>query len=311
MNSRGPKVRQAAPAVSDEPVAVRAESGLAVVAAEPTALAPDTHGHHALDPHVGRAQFMLLAAIGLSMFLGFGALAVTGASAHAHGTAFLSAVSALGLGMTWFYAGALERKTGAGALVSAAHVPARPVLPQRILEVQPAMRRGLWFVFSFFSAATVMFGHLSWWLAARSPNAYSVGAFVGGAFVALFGVFTGVGAVALARELRGKPRYGDLDRVERWCRVHDLRVLPPTALDPGARVFVIDDPQGSGGTIELEIASYEATPWIISGHALAVFSPSAPSDVQLVREDGAPFSLEARELDAINALVDEPRSYRS
>jgi hypothetical protein len=308
VNSRGPKVRQAEARGTHAPIAHEppaTSSALAVAAADPASAIAQT----GLDPHGGRAQFALLAGIGLSMFLFFGTLALRGASNHPQGNLFLSALSALGLSIAWFYGGSLRSKPRGTTLVSAPHVPAKAVLPARALDVQPTMRRGLWFVLAFFSTATAMFAHLTFWVAARSPNAHTVGAYVGALFIAFFAVLTGAGAIAIGRELRAKPRYGAADRVERWCRVHDVRAVQGSALDPASRVFVIDPPRG-GRPIEINVAGYEASPWIVANHALAVFAPSAPDDVELVREDGSPFALTTAEREAINAALEEPRNYR-
>lgn len=308
MNSRGPKVRQAeARGTNDAHDLPTASSALAVpVSAPDPASAIAQTG---LDPHGGRAQFALLAGIGLSMFLFFGALALRGASNHPQGNIFLSALSAIGLSIAWFYGGSLRSKPRGTTLVSAPHVPATAVLPSRPLDVQPAMRRGLWFVLAFFSTATLMFAHLTFWVAARSPNAHTVGAYVSAMFIAFFAVLTGAGAFAIGRELRAKPRYGAIDRVERWCRIHDVLTVQGSALDPASRVFVIDHPRG-GRPLEISVASYEAPPWVVANHALAVFAPGAPDDVQLVREDGSPFAITPAERDAINAALEEPRNYR-
>lgn len=307
MNSRGPKVRQAhhAPDAIDAAPATQS-AALAVIPvgeAQPSA-------HHGLDPHAGRAQFALLALIGVAMFVGFGALSLARASSYAEGNVFLAALSLLGLGMTWFYAGSIRAGARGVLLRGAAHVPTRGVLPTRALDVQPTMRRGLRFVLAFFSIATAMFAQLSFWVAARSPSAGTVGALVGACFIGIFALFTGAGTVAIARELRSKPRYGAVDRVERWCRVREVRTGRGSALEPASRVFVIDHPHGDG-SLELTIAGYESAPWIVAGCVLAVFSPSAPSDVQLVREDGSPFALTDDERASINATLDEPRTYRS
>lgn len=305
MNSRGPKVRQADRGAESLDPPPAAQSAALAVVPDPTQSA-----HHGLDPHAGRAQFALLALIGVAMFTGFGFLSLTRASSYAEGNLFLAALSLLGLGMTWFYASSMRTGARGVLLRGAAHVPARSVLPARALDVQLTMRKGLRFVLAFFAIATAMFGQLAFWVAARSPNAGTVGALVGAMFIAIFAVFTGAGTVAIARELRSKPRYGATDRVERWCRVREVRGGGGSALEPASRVFVIDHPH-SASALELTIAGYESAPWIVAGCVLAVFSPSAPTDVQLVREDGSPFALTDEERATINATLDEPRTYRS
>lgn len=310
MNSRGPKVRQAEPlhplpdALTHEPAVTSA-----VLSTVPAGHAE--HDPHGLDPHAGRAQFALLAMIGLAMFLGFGFLSFTGASAHPQGNYFLAALSLLGLSMSWFYGSSIRARPKGVTLNGAAHIPTRAVLPARSLDVQPTMRKGLRFVLAFFSIATAMFAHLTFWVALRSPNAGTVGAYVGAVFISIFGVFTGVGAVAIARELRAKPRFGAPDRVERWCRVHEIRDGFGSALEPASRVYVLDHPRGGAHPLELTIAGYERAPWLVAGHALAVFSPATPEDIQLVRDDGSPFAITDDELRAINGAVEEPRNYRS
>ncbi|MFO0559331.1 MAG: hypothetical protein U0269_15045 [Polyangiales bacterium] len=305
MNSRGPKVRQA------EPLPIDADPN--ATSAALATVAPANHGHdpHGLDPHAGRAQFALLALIGVAMFLGFGFLSLTGASTHPQGNYFLAALSLLGLSMSWFYGSSIRQRPRGVSLAGAAHIPTRSVLPQRPLDVQPTMRKGLRFVLAFFSIATAMFAHLTFWVALRSPNAGTVGAYVGALFISFFGVFTGAGAIAIARELRAKPRFGSVDRVERWCRVHEVRDGYGSALEPASRVFVIDHPRGGTRPLELTIAGYERAPWLVAGHALAVFSPTTPEDIQLVREDGSPFAISDDELRSINSAVEEPRNYRS
>ncbi len=308
MNSRAPKVRQAE-APSQSPIEALPNANTLAVRDAPS---DPLHAiaQTGLDPHGGRAQFALLALIGLAMFLGFGFLSFTRASIHPQGNSFLAALSLLGLSITWFYGGSLRTRHRAGTLVSAPHVPTRAVLPARALDVQATMRRGLWFVLAFFSMATAMFAQLTFWVAARSPNAHTVGAYVSAAFIALFGVFTGAGALAIARELRAQPKFGGPDRVERWCRVREVRLTVGSPLEAASRIFVIDHPQASR-SLEVTVASYEAAPWIVAGHVLAVFAPSAPEDIQLVREDGSPFALSAAELVAINEALEEPRTYRS
>jgi hypothetical protein len=314
MNSRATKVRQATPSTIEETqelvlVSHERAAALAVIAPD-DAGAPSALAQHSLDPHVGHAQFALIAALGVTMFVGFGALAVTGASTHPHGTSFLSALSALGLGLAWFYGGSLKTQRKRARLAPSAHVPSRTVLPARPLVAQGTMRRGLHFMLAFFSASTMMFAHLCWWIATRTPNAHTVGAYVGAAFVGLFGVLTAFGAAAIIRELRGHPPYGAPSRVEHFCRVLEVRAVPTTALEPGGKVFVIEHPRG-GKPLEWYIPAYESPPWITAGHALVVFAPSHPESPQLLREDGSPFELSEDDIATINAGLDTPRGYRS
>jgi hypothetical protein len=271
---------------------------------------PEGQAPHGLDPHAGQAQFALLALIGVAMFLGFGFLSLTGASTHPEGNHFLAALSLLGLGMAWFYGSSVRPRPRGLTLSKAAHIPTRSVLPQRPLDVQPALRKGLRFVFAFFSIATAMFVHLAFWVALRSPNAGTVGAYIGALFIGLFALFTSAGAVAIARELRTKPRACAVDRVERWCRVLEVRGGHGSTLQPASRVFVIDHPRGETRPLEFTIASHEPAPWLVAGHALAVFSPATPEDIQLVREDGSPFAISDDELRSINSAVEQPRHYR-
>jgi len=306
LNSRSPKVRQAEP----QPTLSSASLGEPTSSSAALATIPGAHDPHGLDPHAGRAQFALLALIGVAMFLGFGFLSLTGASTHPQGNYFLAALSLLGASMGWFYGSSIRPRPRGVTLAAAAHIPTRSVLPRRTLDVQPTMRKGLRFVLAFFSIATVMFAHLTFWVALRSPNAGTVGAYVGALFISFFGMFTGAGAIAIARELRTKPRFGSIDRVERWCRVHEVRDGYGSALEPASRVFVIDHPRGGARPLELTIAGYERAPWLVAGHVLAVFSPATPDDIQLVREDGSPFAISDDELRSINSAVEEPRNYR-
>jgi hypothetical protein len=269
-----------------------------------------THDSSSLDPHTGRSQFGLLAVIGLAMFVGFGALALTGASTRPQGTAYLSALSLLGLSIAWFYGDALRSRPKGLQLAAGAHVPARTVLPPRALDVQATTRRGLWFVLAFFSSATLMFLHLAWWIATRSSGAHTVGAYVSAVLVSLFSVITAGLSVSVASALRAGPKYGKPGRVERWCRVLEVVTVAPAGLDAGSRTFVLDDPQGRK-PLKITVQSYESSPWIVSNHALVVFAPGAEDEVELVREDGSPFALTRAELEAMNASLDEPRNYRS
>jgi hypothetical protein len=271
-------------------------------------------------PPPGRWGLFGFGLVGVGMFLGFGALAVSqllslgkprddGAPADGLGdVALIGIMALLGLFIARFYfAGWRRRAAPAGALCLAAPgqaLPAGPVLPDRALRYDAAAAGKPGFVVGFLLLCAGLFAVLSAYCLPGGAGSLGVAIFQWVLFL-FFAALTAFLVWLSARFVQVTYRQRRLllpARTERWLPLYSIEVVHAEGFDVGNRSYLYEHPKDRS-TASLIVGVDESPPWVVEGHVLVVHPPEDPGAHFVVRESGSPYALTAEDAAAIHARL--------